>query len=289
MRKYALALSMVASLSVNATPPTKVVVPYPVGGGTDIVARYFENKMAGKFYIENKAGASGMIGTDIVAKSAPNGKTLLMGHVTPNAIDVGQYMTPKVKTNWDLEPVVLVATARELLVANKSFPPNTLQELKEYAKNNIITYASDGIGSVADIMMAQTLKGYMTIHVPYKGGAPALQSVLMNETSLAYSPAPVVNQWSNSPLIKIIPTKTADDLWWGLFAPKGTDPKLLDKWHSDFVQILKEPTTAEWMKKQGYNINIISRKQFADFVKAEQEKYRPIDRTIKGIKDGQSP
>ena len=289
MRKYLLSLAMVASITANATTMNKMIVAYPVGGGTDIVARYFENKMTGKFYIENKAGASGMIGTDIAAKSAPDGKTLLMGHVTPNAIDVGQYLTPKVKTNWNLEPIILVATARELLVANKSFPPNTLPELKEYAKTNIITYASDGIGSVADIMMAQTLKGYMTIHVPYKGGAPALQSVLMNETSLAYSPAPVVNQWNGSNLIKIIPTKASDDLWWGVFAPKGTDPKVLDKWHDEFMAVLKEPATAEWMKKQGYNLHIMSRNQFAEFVKAEQDRYRPIDRTIKGIKDGQNP
>lgn len=289
MRKYALALIMLASLNVQAFKPVKMVVAYPVGGGTDIVTRYFENKMQGKFFVENKAGASGMIGTDLVAKSPPDGRTLMMGHVTPQAIDVGQYLTPKVKTNWDLEPVVLVATAKEMLVANRAFPPNTMAELKEYAKNNIITYASDGIGSVADIMMAQTLKGYMTIHVPYKGGGPALQSVVTNETSLAYSPAPVVAQWSNSDRIKIIPTNTQDDLWWGVFAPKGTDPKLLDMWHTEFVKILKQPETAEWMKKQGYNIRIMSRKDFANFVKQEQDRYKPIDRTIKGAKDGQNP
>jgi tripartite-type tricarboxylate transporter receptor subunit TctC len=288
MRKYLLALSMVVSLSANAQM-TKMIVAYPVGGGTDIIARYFENRMHNKYFVENKAGASGIIGTDIVGNSAPDGKTLLMGHVTPQAIDVRKYLEINTKSNWDLEPVVLVATARELLVANKAFPPNTIAELKDYAKNNIITYASDGIGSVADIMMAETLKGYLTIHVPYKGGAPALQSVLMNETSLAYSPAPVVAQWKSTNILKIIPTKTSDDLWWGVFAPKGTDPKILDEWHQRFTAILKEPATAEWMKAQGYNINIISRKQFADFVKAEQDRYRPIDRTIKGAKNGQNP
>lgn len=273
MIKYILILLAVASISVQASQPVKMVVAYPVGGGTDIVARYFESKLEGKFYIENKAGASGMIGTDIVAKSAPDGKTLLMGHVTPQAIDAGQYQIPKVKTNWDLEAVVLVATAKEILVANKAFPPNTLAELKAYAKNNIINYASDGIGSVADIMMAQTLKGYVATHVPYKGGAPALQSVLANETSIAYSPAPVVAQWIHSDRIKVIPTNTTDDLWWGVFAPKGTDPKLLDMWHTEFVKILMQPETVEWMKKQNYNIKIISRKEFSTFVKKEQDKY----------------
>lgn len=288
MRKYLLALCMFASMSVNAQT-IKMVVAYPVGGGTDIIARYFENKMHNKFFVDNKAGASGIIGTDIVANSASDGKTFLMGHVTPQAVDVGKYLEIKTKANFNLEPVVLVATAKELLVANKAFPPNTMAELKDYAKNNIITYASDGIGSIADIMMAETLKSYMTIHVPYKGGAPALQSVLMNETSLAYSPAPVVNQWKSSNILKIIPTKTSDDLWWGVFAPKGTDPKILDDWHSRFTSLLKEPATQEWMKAQGYNIKIISRKQFADFVKEEQDKYRPIDRTIKGVKNGQNP
>jgi tripartite-type tricarboxylate transporter receptor subunit TctC len=273
MIKYVLALLMFASINVQATKPIKMVVAYPVGGGTDIVARFFEHQMQGKFYIENKAGASGMIGTDIVAKSAPDGKTLLMGHVTPQAIDAGQYQIPKTKTNWNLEPIVLVATAKEMLVANKAFPPNTMAELKEYAKNNIITYASDGIGSVADIMMEQTLKGFEKIHVPYKGGFPALQSVLMNETSIAYSPAPVVAQWINSDRIKIIPTNTSDDLWWGVFAPKGTDPKLLDMWHREFIKILVKPETAEWMKNQNYNIKIMSRTEFATFVKKEQDKY----------------
>lgn len=254
--------------------PVKVIVAYPVGGGTDIIARYLESKLDGKIYIDNKAGASGMIGTDIAAKSAPDGKTLLMGHVTPNAINVGAYMTPPMNVNWNLDAVVMVASAKEVLIVNPAFAPNTLEELKAYASKNTITYASDGIGSVADLLMGQLLKGYDAIHVPYKGGAPALQSVLINETSIAYSPEPVARAWIGTPKIKVIPTTTIDQLWWGLFAPKGTSAEVLDYWHGEITKILKEPSTKDWLKAQGYNLKLMSRKQFADFVVQEQDKYK---------------
>lgn len=264
------------SLSVYAEQLTRIIVAYPVGGGTDIVARYLESKLEKKIYIENKAGASGMIGTDIAARAAPDGKTLLMGHVTPNAVNVGAFMTPPINVNWNLDAIVLVATAKTVLIANTKFPPNTLAELKAYAQKNSITYASDGIGSVAHLLMSDLMKDYNTIHVPYKGGAPAAQAVLANETSIAYSPEPVARNWFNSDKLKIIPTTTTDQLWWGLFAPKGTNPEVLDYWHGAITEILKEPSTKEWMKAQGYNIKLMSRKQFADFVVQEQEKYKVL-------------
>lgn len=285
MRKYTVALAFaLASLTVNAAQPVKVIVAYPVGGGTDIIARYLEAKLNNQIYIENKAGASGMIGTNLAAKAAPDGKTLLMGHVTPNAINVGAYMTPQMEVSWDFDAIVMVATAKEVLIANKAFPPNTMAELKEYGKNNIIAYASDGIGSVAHILMEQTLKGNLNIHVPYKGGAPALQSVLVNETRIAYSPEPVAINWIKSGKVKVIPTYTSDELWWGLFAPKGTDSKTLDYWHDQIIAILKESSTQEWMKAQGYNLKLMTRKQFSNFVKQEQDKYK----TLKVI-NGQNP
>lgn len=285
MLKHILAITaLLTSLAVNASPPVKVIVAYPVGGGTDIIARYLEAKLNNQIYIENKAGASGMIGTNLAAKAAPDGKTLLMGHVTPNAINVGAYMSPQIEVSWDFDPIVMVATAKEILIANKSFAPNTIAELKEYGKNNIITYASDGIGSVAHILMEQTLKGNLNIHVPYKGGAPALQSVLVNETRIAYSPQPVAINWINSGKVKVIHTYTSDELWWGLFAPKGTSPKTLDYWHDQITAILKEPSTQEWMKAQGYNLKLMSRNQFSNFVKQEQDKYK----TLK-VTNGQNP
>jgi len=285
MRKYTLALvALLASLAVNAAQPVKVIVAYPVGGGTDIIARYLEGKLNSQIYIDNKGGASGMIGTNLAASAAPDGKTLLMGHVTPNAINVGSYMSPPMEVSWNFDAIVLVATAKEILIANPSFPPNTMAELKQYASKNITTYASDGIGSVADILMAQTLKGDLTIHVPYKGGAPALQSVLVNETRVAYSPEPVASAWIASGKVKVIPTNTTDQLWWGLFAPKGTNPKTLDYWHDEIVKILQEPSTQEWMKAQGYKIKIMSRKQFSDFVIKEQDKYKSLK-----VTNGQNP
>lgn len=276
MRKFIGAVCAILFSLAAHSQPVKVIVAYPVGGGTDIIARHIESKLDNKIFIENKAGASGMIGTDIAAKSAPDGKTLLMGHVTPNAINVGAYMEPPTSVNWTMEPVVLVATAKEILIANPAFPPNTLDELKAYAKKNVVTYASDGMGSVAHLLMAELLAGFETVHVPYKGGAPALQSVLVNETRIAYSPEPVAKSWMNSNKVKVIPTTTTDQLWWGLFAPKGTSPEILDHWHATITAILKDPSTQEWMKAQGYNVRLMSRKQFAEFVVREQEKYKAI-------------
>lgn len=281
MNKLLAVLLVLVFSNSYADQITKVIVAYPVGGGTDIVARYLEQKINKKIIIENKAGASGMIGTDIAARSAPNGKTLLMGHVTPNAVNAGAFLSPPVNANWNLDAIVLVATAKAVLISNTQFPPNTLTELMSYAKSNSIIYASDGIGSVAHLLMSDLMKDVTTVHVPYKGGAPAAQAVLANETSIAYSPEPVARNWFNSERLKIIPTNTTDQLWWGLFAPKGTKAEILDEWHKTITEVLKQPSTQEWMKAQGYNIKLMSRKQFSDFVSKEQEKYNNIIKNIK--------
>ena len=112
--------------------PIQLVVAYPVGGGTDILARYFEARLGWPIVVDNKPGATGMIGTDYAAKAQADGYTMLLGHITPNAIDPGRYTDSDVKTNWNLDAVVLIAMAPSVLIVSQKVTVSNVTELKKW-------------------------------------------------------------------------------------------------------------------------------------------------------------
>lgn len=286
--------------------PITLVVPYPAGGGTDILARYISAKLSNKnkwnIVIENKSGASGIIGTDYVARSANDGYTLLVGHITPNAIDPGIFLTPNIQTNRNLDTVVLLATSPSVLIVRNNLPIDSVSDLNKYIENNNAIYATDGLGSLSHLQMIWFLKSKSATHVPYKGGLPALLSLFSDGTELLFSPAPVsipyiqsgkvraIAQTGNTRLSTLpnIPTMIESGLvgfnaplWWGIFAPKNTDNKIITLWNNSVNEILREQDTVSWMKEQGYSVMILDTKQFNNFVETEKIKWNKIISQIK--------
>ena len=191
-----LAAAYAAGLSAQEYPsrPIKVVVPYPPGGGTDVVARIVTQKMAtvldATIVVDNRAGAGGNIGTEVVARSPADGYTLL---VATGSTTINNTLTPNL--SWDLmrdfAPVVLLAWNQSVLVANPSFPASSVSELIALAKAKpgLITYGSSGVGSSAHLWaeLFRLKAGVDLTHVPYKGTAPAQTDLVSGQINVMFS------------------------------------------------------------------------------------------------------
>ncbi|HMH17624.1 MAG TPA: tripartite tricarboxylate transporter substrate binding protein, partial [Burkholderiales bacterium] len=227
--------------------PIHIVAPFPAGGGYDFLARLVGQEMSKTLgqpvIVENKSGANGNIGTDAVAKAAPDGYTLLMGGNSPLAMNVGLYPKLPYDPIKDFEPISRVATQPNLLAVHPKVPVTSLAELIQFAKANPgkLTYASNGNGSPQHLAAEQLkrMAGIDMLHVPYKGAAPNMSALLAGEVSLAFNiillPLPhvqagkltglAVASSKRSPLAPNIPTMTElgypidIDTWYGLLAP----------------------------------------------------------------------
>src|SRR5262245_53504690 len=176
------------------TKPVRIVVGFPPGGGVDILARLVAQRLSERWgrpvFVENRAGAAGNIGTEVVAKSAPDGYTLLMAF-SSHASNAALYPNLPFDINKDFTSVTLVARAPMVVIANPSIPAKNLAELIEYARSHpgAIRFASSGVGTpvhLAGELMMQ-LAGIRMTHVPYKGIAPAMTAMLGGETEITYA------------------------------------------------------------------------------------------------------
>ena len=175
--------------------PARIVVGFPAGGATDIMARlmgeYLTERLGQQFIVENKPGASGNIGTDTVAKAAPDGYTLLQV-VTPNAINQALYSNLGFDFIRDIAPVIYLARLAYVVVVNPSLPAATLPELIAYAKANPgkINYGSAGQGTPQNISceLFKMMTGVNLVHVPYKGGAPAVADLIAGHVQVIFAP-----------------------------------------------------------------------------------------------------
>ena len=261
----------------------KVVVPYPAGGPTDLIGRAvadaIQKTLAQSVIVENKPGAGGTIGTDSVAKSNPDGYTLLLGLMGPISI------APKIATNLpynpqkDLMPVRLVATMPEILVARPSLGLQTLAAIVSYGKAHPgkLTIASAGNGSLPHLA-AELLKRDANIdvlHVPYRGAAPAANDLIGGQVDLMFGDGPIVLPLIESkklapiivasdkrlPVIPDVPTSAESGFasitsvnWYGVFVPKGTPQPILDKIDQAIAKGLLNPKLEETFSKLGVYI-----------------------------------
>jgi tripartite-type tricarboxylate transporter receptor subunit TctC len=273
---------LVASLPAAAQYPTKpvrMVVAFTPAGGVDITARFVAAKLTERWgkpvVVENRPGAAGNIGTEAVAKSAPDGYTLLMAF-SSHASNAALYPNLPFDITRDFASITLVATAPVLVVASLQAPAKTLRELIEYARAHpgAIRYASSGIGTPVHLggeLMSQ-LAGIRMTHVPYKGIAPAMTAMLAGETDITYAAVVSANQQLKNgrlralalasehryPTLPDVPT-TAEaglpgfvmDYWYALFGPAGTPPALVRQIQHDTAAILNAPETKETMLSQG--------------------------------------
>ena len=276
--------------------PIRIVAPFPAGGGYDFLSRLIAPELSKTFgqpvIVENRAGANGNIGTDAVAKSAPDGYTLLMGGNSPLALNVALYPLPYDPLR-DFAPISRVATQPNLLAAHPSVPVKSLAELIEYARANPgkVTYGSAGNGSPQHLAaeLLKRMAGIDLVHVPYKGAAPNAQALLAGEIAIAFNiillPLPHVQSGrltglalasaKRSPLAPDIATMTElgypidIDTWYGLVAPAGTPGDIISRLNAEVVRILGLPELKERTKSQGIELGASTPEEFAAFLRAD--------------------
>jgi tripartite-type tricarboxylate transporter receptor subunit TctC len=291
--------------------PIHIIAPFPAGGGYDFLSRLIAPEMTKTFgqpvIVENKAGANGNIGTDAVAKSAPDGYTLLMGGNSPLALNVGLYPKLPYDPVKDFAPISRVATQPNLLAAHPKVPVKSVAELVQYAKANPgkLSYASNGNGSPQHLAaeLLKQMAGVDILHVPYKGAAPTAAALLAGEVSIAFNvillPLPQVQAGrltglavassKRSPMAPDIPTMTElgypidIDTWYGLVAPAGTPADVIARLNAETARILNMREMKERTASQGIELGPSTPQELAAFLKADIAKWSKAIRET-GIK-----
>jgi tripartite-type tricarboxylate transporter receptor subunit TctC len=287
--------------------PVRIVVPFPPGGTTDIVARSLGAELQKMWQqpviIDNKPGAGGNIGADAVAKSPGDGYTLLMGTVGTHAINQSLYGTKMpFDPAKDFVPVTLCAAVPNVMVINPKLPVNSVKEFIVYAKANPgkLNMASSGNGTSIHLTgeLFKAVTGIHMVHFPYRGSAPALTDLIAGNMDVMFDNLPsalphirsgrikalAVTSSVPSPALPAVPTiEAAANLkgfdassWFGLFAPAGTPRAIVDKIQGDVAQALAVPAVHERFVAQGAQPGGNTPDQFAAFIKGETEKWAGV-------------
>lgn len=256
------------------TKPIRLIVPFPAGGGTDIFARLVGRKMGDNmgqtFVVDNRAGASGIIGCEVVAKSAPDGYTLLMGTTGTHTTNPVVFSKLPYDPRKDFAPVSLVAESPFVLLVHPSLPVRSVMDLIVFAKARPgqLTYASSGTGSSSHLgfELFNLMAGIKGVHVPYKGLPPAMLDTISGYVTMTWNSitasAPYIRNKQvralgigsakRSALMPELPTISESGLagfelgsWYGLFAPAGTPPEILRKVQSEVVKAINDPALKE--------------------------------------------
>lgn len=289
-------LASAAQAQAYPTKPIRVVVPFPPGGGTDIIARETTQKVAAAtgwtFVIENRAGAGGNLGVDSVAKSPADGYTLVLGQTSNLAINPTLYAKMPYDSVKDLAPIVLVANAPLVMVTGSGTRYKTLADAVNAAKAKPgeINFASPGNGTVAHLTseLFQTAAAFKTQHVPYKGAAQALTDVVSGNVDFYMSSVPtLIAQIKQGKLraLAVTSAKRVDDLpevptinesgykgfdavtWFGFLAPAGTPKDVIARLNSEFNKALKQPDLQKKLGDQGADPVGGTAEQFAALIK----------------------
>jgi len=285
--------------------PVKLVVPFPPGGPLDAVGRAIADKLSQMWnqpvVVDNKPGAGGNIGADFVAKSPPDGYTVVMGALSTHAVNPSLYPALPYDAVKDFAPITLVAVTPNVLVVNPSLPVDSVKELIAYAKANPgkLSFGSGSTGSAGHLAgeLFKVDTGVDMVHVPYKGGAPAMQALLAGDTQLMFDNlansmpqvkagklrALAVTTSQRSKLVPELPTMAEAGVpgfdistWFGLLAPAGTPAAVIAKWNADVTRILEAPEMRERLAAQGAEAVPTTPPQFGAFIAAELAKYARI-------------
>jgi tripartite-type tricarboxylate transporter receptor subunit TctC len=278
----AVAILALPAVHAQAYPnkPVRVIVPQPPGGGFDSVGRLLADRMGKQmgqtFVVENRPGSGTLVGTDLAAKSAPDGYTVLVGSVSNFAINPGLYANLPYDPVHDFEPIGLVVSYSYTLMARKDLPFRTLQEVIAHAKANPgrLNYASGGNGSGQHVLAAALwrLAGVDISHVPYRGAQPAYQDLLGGRVDLFFDLSPTarvqvdagnvralaVSGHERNPMHPQVPTVLETGVapvelesWFGLFAPAKTPPDVLARLRGEFAKVAAAPDLQETLLKGG--------------------------------------
>jgi tripartite-type tricarboxylate transporter receptor subunit TctC len=293
--------------------PVRIVVPFPPGGPTDIVARLMAPKMTEGLrqpvVVENRAGAGGVLGTEAVAKSAPDGYTLLMGTIGGLAVSMSLAPNRGYDTLRDLAPITQAVNVTSILVVHPSVPAKSVKELLALARARPgrLNYGSSGSGTVTHLAgeLLKLLGKVDIVHVPYKGGAPALTAIVSGEVDLTYENSLIVlphirsgrvralavTSARRSPLLPELPAigETLPGYgasgWYGLLAPAGTPRDIVNRLNEEAVRALRAAEVAEKLSAQGAEPAPGTPEEFAAFIRGEIEKWAKVVRAA-GMKPG---
>jgi len=285
--------------------PVRIIVPYSAGGGTDIVARAVGQKLSEiwgqSVIVDNRAGASGMIGAEAAARASADGYTLLMA--TPAEVATNHHLYSKVSYNpeRDFAPITLVAVTPLVVAANPDVPAKNIQELVALARARpgTLGFATPGTGSTQHLSgeMLMSAAGIRLVHIPYKGAGQSIPDVVGGQVPLGIYGLLTISQQAKAGRLRVLAVTTlkrssaAPDwptlaesgfpgfdtsLWFGLLAPAATSKEIIVKIHTDVLRVLKLPDVQERIASQGADIVGNSPAEFATFIAAESAKYARI-------------
>jgi len=303
----AFAISTLAQAQAYPSRPIRMIVAYPPGGGTDIVGRIVAQKLGEtlgqSIVVENRGGASGNIGTEVAAHAVPDGYTVLMGNVAPNAINVSLFKNLPFDPVADFAPVSLVASTPNILVVHPSTPARTVKEVVALAKARpgTLNFASAGVGSSSHLAgeLFRVLAHADIVHVPYKGAGPAMVDVLSGQVQLYFATMPAamphvksgklapiaVASARRSPALPDAPTIAESGVpgyeastWYGLLAPAHAPDAAIARLHQGVVQVLGDAALRDKLAGQGFEAIGDSPGEFAAYIKSEIAKWGKVIR-----------
>jgi tripartite-type tricarboxylate transporter receptor subunit TctC len=303
-------VAMFAAVSVAAAQgypakPVKFIVPQGPGGATDVFARAMAQKLSERWghpvVVENRAGAAGNIGTDSVAKSEPDGYTILVTYAGSQAINPALYAKMPYDSVKDFQPVATLASTPFFLITNPSVPAKTLKELLALSRSKAdgLSFASSGNGSVNHLLgeMLKAETGLRYVHVPYKAISQAITDVLGGQVEMAFASVPSVLQTVRSGHVRAIAVTSAKRIsvapdvptiaeagfpgydvnpWWGMLAPAGTDMAIVRKINADVAEILRTPEMDKLLGSKGAEPLVMSPEEFLKVLKADVEKWAKV-------------
>jgi len=302
----AVAFCAAAGAQDYPTKPIRMVTPWPPGGGTDIVTRLVSQKLSEAWgqqvIVDNRAGATGTIGTELVARSAPDGYTLIIGTNATHVIAVGLMPKLPYDQDKDLTPITRIAAVPHVIAVNPAVPAKTLGELVALAKANPgkISFGSAGNGSTPHLAgeIFKSIAGVDLLHVPYKGTGQSLQDTLGGTVQVSFDTMPSVLPHIKSGKLRAlaiagprrvaalpdVPTVAEAGVpgaegmtWYGMFGPASLPPDIVRKLHGEVVKIVRLPDVKERLDALGADeTTSASPEEFAAMVKADVAKYSKV-------------
>ncbi len=292
--------------------PVRLIVPFPAGGGSDIVGRILAGRlteqMKQQVIVDNRGGAGGSIGTEAAVRSAPDGYTFVLASTSEIAVNPAIYTKLAYDTVRDLAPIALVASTPVVIAVHPSLPVKSVKELIALAKSRPgdINMASAGNGTFTHLSgeLFKSVTGTSMTHVPYKGAPTALTDLAAGQVQIMFSSLPAAVGLINARRVRPIAVSTAkraDNLpevptviesgvpvyevtyWYGTFVPAATSKEILGQLYNEVSQALRAPEVAASLNKQGATPGALSQPQFADFVKSEHARWGKVARAT-GVK-----
>lgn len=299
-----LALSAPAFAQDYPNRPIKLIIPFPPGGSNDVVgrmvAKQLSEKMGQQVYVDNRGGAGGTIGTEALAVSAPDGYTLGIISIA-HAVNPALYKQLHYDPIKSFTPISILATGPNVLVVNPTSPIKSVKDLLKLAKEKPgeLNYASAGVGSFQHLG-AELFKleaGVNIVHVPYKGGGPAMQDVIAGHVKIMFSSLVQTTPFIKSgqlialgtggakrnPVLPDVPTIAeagvpgyVADNWWGVVAPAGLPAPLAEKIYKDVQAALQSPELKAQFDREGAAVASMSSTEFSDYIKTEIVKWTRV-------------